>query len=336
MKVPEDTVLHIEDLSLQFHTAGGIIPAVDHFSLTLRRGKIHALVGESGSGKSVTLKSVLRLNPASVTEYTSGSIHYFGSNTAPLDLLSAEEPVLRTVRGSKISMIFQEPGRYLNPVMKVHRLLTETMMTHLKITKKQALEKARDLLHLVELNEVDRVLASYPHELSGGMKQRVMIAIALSCSPDIILADEPTTALDVTVQAKILALLKKISRELNIAILLVTHDLAVVYESADEVTVMYAGKLMESADARIVFKTALHPYTRVLLGAVPDISRRGKPLLSIAGNIPDGPDRPKGCIFSPRCPNADLACSATVPILESIGDNHHEVACLRARELARA
>ncbi len=336
MNTNNDIVLKIENLSLKFHTPGGIIPAVEDFSLSLRRGKIHALVGESGSGKSVTVKSVLRLNPETNTEYTSGRIEYIPSEGEPIEILSANESTLRSVRGSKISMIFQEPGRYLNPVMRVRQLLTETMMTHLKVTKQEALEKAKDLIRLVELNDVDRVLASYPHELSGGMKQRVMIAIALSCSPDIILADEPTTALDVTVQAKILALLKKIARELNIAVLLITHDLAVVYESADEVSVMYAGKLMESSTSGSLFKAPQHPYTRVLLGAVPDISRRGQPLLSIKGNIPDSADRPTGCIFSPRCPEARDFCSLSVPAFESLGNNAHGVACLRTRELFRA
>ncbi|MGH0053960.1 MAG: ABC transporter ATP-binding protein [Sphaerochaetaceae bacterium] len=335
----DKTVLHIENLGLRFHTPKGIIPAVENFSISLQRGKIHALVGESGSGKSVTVKSVLRLNPQGNTEYTTGSIFYYpapthqGTSQEPINLLTVNESVLQSVRGRKISMIFQEPGRYLNPVMRVRQLLAETMITHLRITKREALEKARHLLDLVELPDTERVLASYPHELSGGMKQRVMIAIALSCSPDIILADEPTTALDVTVQAKILNLLKKISRDFNIAVLLITHDLAVVHESADYVSVMYAGRLMESAEVSPLFKSPQHPYTKVLLGAVPDVSRRGQPLLSIPGNIPDSTDRPEGCLFHPRCPMAIEACRMAVPKFESLYQDSHGVACLRAREL---
>ncbi len=349
-----ETVLTIDDLTLRFHTTRNVVTAVEHFSLSLTRGRIHALVGESGSGKSVTLKSILRLNPPGVTEYQTGSIIYHpavpetndkvngggtdsngtqGDRLHSMDLLEVSESVLKSVRGNRIAMIFQEPGRYLNPVFRVRQLLIETIMTHTGTTQRKALEQAHSILHRVELFDSERVLESYPHELSGGMKQRVMIAIALSCLPDIILADEPTTALDVTVQAKILTLLKKVSTELGIAILFVTHDLAVVRSIADEVTVMYGGHLMETAEADSLFTAPLHPYTKSLLGAVPDISRRGKPLLAIPGNIPDGVIRPEGCIFHPRCPQAVVECRHTVPefvhVRTKVPDSRHGVACIR-------
>jgi peptide/nickel transport system ATP-binding protein len=324
-------LLEIRNLVTAFHTPDGRVPAVDGVSLSLARGKTLGLVGESGCGKSVTAMSILRLVAApGVIE--SGSITLDGP-TGPLDLVSLPEPKLRQVRGGRIGMIFQEPMTSLNPVFTVGDQIAEAVSLHRDVGRDAARQRALEMLRLVRLADPERRLGEYPHQLSGGMRQRVMIAMALACEPDLVIADEPTTALDVTIQAQILDLLADLRKRLGTAILLITHDLGVVAETCDDVAVMYAGRIVEQAPADVLFARPLHPYTIGLLAARPDLeaTHRGRrpALKTIPGMVPPPQLFPAGCRFHPRCGHARTvggsdgpACAAAVPDLREIEPGH--------------
>jgi peptide/nickel transport system ATP-binding protein len=329
-------LLDIRNLVTAFHTPSGRVPAVDGVSLAIDRGKTLGLVGESGCGKSVTAMSILRLVSApGMVE--SGSIMLDGP-AGPVDLVSLTEPQLRRIRGGRIGMIFQEPMTSLNPVVTVGDQVAEAVLLHRGCSYEAARARALEMLSLVRLADPERRIDEYPHQLSGGMRQRVMIAMALACEPDLVIADEPTTALDVTIQAQILDLLADLRRRLGTAILLITHDLGVVAETCDEVAVMYAGRIVERAPADQLFRRPLHPYTIGLLAARPDpdaASSRadgtgGRPrLTTIPGMVPPPQHFPSGCRFHPRCGHArgaveptGPACDAAVPELRELEPGH--------------
>jgi oligopeptide/dipeptide ABC transporter ATP-binding protein len=297
----------------------------------VRSGETVALVGESGCGKSVSALSVMRLVAAPAGRIASGQIVFKGR-----DLLTLSEEEMRRIRGREIGMIFQEPMTSLNPVLSVGRQLTETVEIHLGMTPAQSRARALELLSLVGVADPERRLAQYPHQFSGGMRQRLMIAMALSCNPALVLADEPTTALDVTIQAQILELMKDLSRRLGVAMLMITHNLGVVARYADRVNVMYAGRIIERATAREIYANPRHPYTLGLLRSVPrlDEPRRAK-LQPIPGQPPDLSRLPSGCAFAPRCHYALPRCAADAPRLEPVGDEHL-AACWVAKELDRS
>ena len=327
-----ERLLAVENLCVDFPTAlrrgrRGSVRVLDEVSLEITRGETLALVGESGSGKSMTALSVLRLVPEP-GEISSGRILLEGSN-----LLELPEREIRAVRGNRVAMIFQEPMSSLNPVLTIGRQVAEPIRLHRKANKSEARERAAELLDAVSIPDAKRRLDDYPHQFSGGMRQRVMIAMALACEPDLIIADEPTTALDVTVQAQILELLKDLTSRLNSALLLITHDLGVVARYADRVSVMYAGRIVESAGARDLYGTPSHPYTRGLLQSVPRLDDSAQTrLVPIDGQPPDLASLPPGCAFSPRCPDAHEKCRLERPeldlvVAESGSSRDHERAC---------
>jgi oligopeptide/dipeptide ABC transporter ATP-binding protein len=321
-------LLDVRNLHTQFVTAGGVVRAVDGVSWDVRAGETVALVGESGCGKSVSALSVMRLVSAPAGRITGGQIIFKGR-----DLLTLSEEEMRRTRGREIGMIFQEPMTSLNPVLSVGRQLTETVEIHLGMTAAQSRARAIELLSLVGVPDPARRLAQYPHQFSGGMRQRMMIAMALSCNPPLVLADEPTTALDVTIQAQILELMKDLSRRLGAAMLMITHNLGVVARYADRVNVMYAGKIVEQATARELYANPRHPYTLGLLRSVPrlDEPRRAK-LQPIPGQPPDLSRLPEGCSFAPRCPYALERCRSDGPPLDEVGAEHLS-ACWVAKDL---
>jgi oligopeptide/dipeptide ABC transporter ATP-binding protein len=303
-----ERLLDIRDLAVEFRVPGGAVPAVKGVSLHLDRGETLALVGESGSGKSVTALSVLQLLPYPSARHPKGSIRYRGQ-----ELLGAPEKVLREVRGNKIAMVFQEPMTSLNPLHTIEKQVGEVLSVHKGMGKAQARARVLELLRLVGLPNPEQRLNAYPHELSGGQRQRVMIAMALANEPDILIADEPTTALDVTIQAQILDLLQTLRRETGMALVLITHDLGVVAEGADRVLVQYAGRPVETQPASTLFKQPHHPYTAALLAALPERARQGERLTAIEGLVPGQFDRPTGCLFAPRCPYVQTLCHAKAP-----------------------
>jgi oligopeptide/dipeptide ABC transporter ATP-binding protein len=323
-----DALLEVRNLFTQFVTAGGVVRAVDGVSWDVCTGETVALVGESGCGKSVSALSVMRLVSAPAGRITSGQVIFKGR-----DLLTLSEEEMRRTRGRDIGMIFQEPMTSLNPVLSVGRQLTETVEIHLGMTAAQSRARAIELLSLVGVPDPARRLAQYPHQFSGGMRQRMMIAMALSCNPALVLADEPTTALDVTIQAQILELMKDLSRRLGAAMLMITHNLGVVARYADRVNVMYAGKIVERATARELYANPRHPYTLGLLRSVPrlDEPRRAK-LQPIPGQPPDLSRLPEGCSFVPRCPYALERCRTDGPPLDEVGAEHLS-ACWVAKDL---
>jgi peptide/nickel transport system ATP-binding protein len=315
-------VLDVRDLRTHFHTRDGVVRAVDGVSLSIGRGETLGVVGESGCGKSVTALSVLRLVPQPAGRIVSGSIRFDG-----IDLLALEPAAMRAIRGNRISMIFQEPMTSLNPVMTVGRQIAETVALHQKLSQRAAFDRAIEMLALVKIPDTRRRAAEYPHQLSGGMRQRVMIAIAMACTPALLIADEPTTALDVTIQAQILQLMLEMKERTGAAVMLITHDLGVIAETAQRVVVMYAGRKVEEAPARALFARPRHPYTRGLLGSMPHLgdSVRGedrKRLVEIPGVVPSLKDEQPGCLFAPRCPNAIARCSQEVPPLTAHGEGH--------------
>jgi oligopeptide/dipeptide ABC transporter ATP-binding protein len=327
----EGSLLSIRDLSVRFETDSGDVRAVNHVSLDLARGEIAALVGESGSGKTVTALAIMRLLPRSSARITAGHIWLEGT-----DLLSLDETQMRAVRGRDISMVFQEPMTSLNPVMTIGTQITESLKRHLGLSAKAAADRAAELLNMVGVPDARRRLADYPHRLSGGMRQRVMVAIALGCEPKLVLADEPTTALDVTIQAQVLELLTSLARRLGASVILITHNLGVVARYADRVHVMYAGRLVESASARTLYAEPRHPYTLGLLRSVPRLDRvRRDVLVGIDGNPPDMLSLPPGCAFSPRCPYAVDRCRYEDPPPFVVGDAH-TAACWEWERVARA
>jgi oligopeptide/dipeptide ABC transporter, ATP-binding protein, C-terminal domain len=300
-----------------------MVRAVRGVDLAIAAGEIHALVGESGSGKSVTSKAIIKLLPSSA-RVAADRLEVDGVDYA------AHAADVSSLRGTTAVMVFQEPGKHLNPSFTIGTVMHEVLHRHLGMSKKQSRKRGEELMELVELDKGVSVLDSYPHELSGGMKQRALIALAISCGPKLLLADEPTTALDVTVQRQILELIDRLRHELGMAVLFVSHDLGVVQSIADTVSVIYAGRIVDRAPAGELFARPLHPYSELLLDAIPEVSRRGEPLESIAGRVPDASDIPSGCAFHPRCPIAGPECSSTMPELEEYRPGH-TAACLRIR-----
>ena len=314
-------LLDIAGLEVSFEQEQGIARALRGIDLRLESGETHALVGESGSGKTVTSMCILGLLATPPSRVNGGKILFQGR-----DLLGLSEAERRRLRGKDIGMIFQEPGKYLNPAYKIGEQITETLILHFHMERKQAVQQALELLSLVGLEQNRRVLSSYPHELSGGMKQRAMIAMAIACHPALLIADEPTTALDVTLQLQILRLIHKLKIKFSMGILFISHDLAVVEEIADRISVIYAGRIVESASRRQLFENPLHPYTKLLLLSIPDAAKRGIRLRAIPGSVPDAQHIPAGCSFHPRCPLAEDGCSREIPL--SIGyESGHQAAC---------
>ncbi|OGK91099.1 MAG: peptide ABC transporter ATP-binding protein [Candidatus Rokubacteria bacterium GWC2_70_24] len=323
-----DVLLDVRDLQTQFATSGGIVRAVDGVSWDVQAGETVALVGESGCGKSVSALSVMRLVAAPAGRIVGGEILFKGR-----DLLTLSEDEMRRIRGREITMIFQEPMTSLNPVLTIGRQVTETLEIHLEMTPAQSRTRAAEILALVGIADPERRLRQYPHQFSGGMRQRIMIAMALACNPALILADEPTTALDVTIQAQILELLKDLSRKLGVAMLIITHNLGVVARYADRVNVMYAGRIVERGTAREIYANPRHPYTLGLLRSVPRLDEPKKAKLApIPGQPPDLTRLPPGCAFAPRCSYAIDRCRLEQPPLEAVAPDHLS-ACWVAREI---
>jgi len=316
-------LLEVKSLCTSFLTDAGEVRAVDHVSFSVEAGKLMGLVGESGSGKTASVLSVMRLLPETA-RITGGEIRFEGR-----DLLSLPEPEMRAIRGARIAMIFQEPMTSLNPVFTIGSQVGEAVRLHQHTRRHETQERVIEALRLVGIADPERRVNDYPHQLSGGMRQRVMIAMALSCNPRLLIADEPTTALDVTIQAQILDLIRELQERLKLAVILVTHDLGIVNEYADDVTILYAARVMEQTSASELFRNPLNPYTKGLLGSIPGID--GKPrrrLQAIPGMIPSALRPPAGCRFHPRCPIAVAQCSAADPPLEEKAPHHH-VACIR-------
>ncbi len=316
-------LLEIKDLSTSFFTSDGEVKAVDGVTFNIETGKTMGLVGESGCGKSVTALSVMRLLAKGVGRHVGGEIIYQGDNLATFS-----EERMREIRGNEISMIFQEPMTSLNPVFSIGEQIMESVILHQEVSKKEARDRAIDMLQLVKIAEPEKRLKDFPHQLSGGMRQRVMIAMALSCNPTLLMADEPTTALDVTIQAQILELIGELQEKLGMAVLLITHDLGVVAERADEVAVMYAGKIVERAVPEIIFARPLHPYTVGLMNSLPGVVGKTVRLKAIPGIVPSPLDWPSGCRFRTRCDRADDACATDQPALIEVEPDHW-VACLK-------
>ena len=315
------TILEVKDLKTYFYTEEGVVPAVDGLDFDVKEGETFAIVGESGCGKSVTSMSILRLIPNPPGKIISGEILYMGE-----DLLKKTEKQMRKIRGNDISMIFQEPMTSLNPVFTVGRQVSESLIFHQDMDKKSARQKAIEMLKLVEIPDADLVVDRYPHQLSGGMRQRVMIAMALACDPKILIADEPTTALDVTIQAQILRLLKSLREKTGASIMLITHDLGVVAQISDRVMVMYAGEAVERCDVREIYKNPLHPYTVGLLNSIPKLNQNLHRLPSIPGMVPTLTDMPTGCRFAARCAKGGPRCLEERPQPIEV-ENGHMVRC---------
>lgn len=313
-----NVLLEVNHLKIIFHLKNGKqAKVVDDVSFTIRKGETVALVGESGSGKSITSLSIMRLLPIPPGEITAGTIKLNGKN-----LLDYKNKEMSTIRGNEISMIFQEPMTSLDPVFTIGNQMMEGIRRHQRIPKKEAWGKSLQLLKEVGIANAEKVIAEYPHQLSGGMRQRVMIAIAMSNNPQLLIADEPTTALDVTVQAQILKLMMKMKEEHHSAILFITHDMSVVAETADRVMVMYAGQIVEEAPVRVLFTNPKHPYTTALLKTMPNLDTDVKRLPSIPGNVPPAYALPEGCRFAPRCPFAMEQCHEVLPEVIHIQDEH--------------
>jgi len=320
-------LLRIEDLKTYFYTWAGVVKAVDGVDLRVNEGETLGLVGESGSGKSVTALSILSIVPRP-GKIIGGRILYRGEN-----LLEKKESEMQKIRGKEIAYIFQDPATSLNPVFNIASQLTEVIRRHQNVSKEEAINKAIELFKLVEISDPEVKIYNYPHQLSGGMKQRMAVARALSCQPNLLLADEPTTALDVTIQAQILDLLKNLKQKLDMAMILITHDMGVVAGVADRITVLYAGRVCESASTRTIFYNPLHPYTRALLEAVPSLALKREKLKVIPGAIPNLIEPPSGCRFHPRCEYAkEGVCTLKVPSMEELEPDHY-VACVRAKEI---
>ena len=319
-----EKVLEIKDLRVSFDTYAGEVQAVRGVDLTVNKGEVVAIVGESGCGKSVTAQTVMKLNPMPPARIKTGSIDLCGR-----DIVAASEKEMQDIRGELVSMIFQDPMTCMNPTMRVGKQLTETLIKKKKIEKKDAEAEAVRLLKLVQIPNAEERAKQYPHEYSGGMRQRAMIAMALACGPHLLIADEPTTALDVTVQAQIMELLVKIKEETQTAIILITHDLGVVANLADRVAVMYAGKIVEKGSARDIFYNTQHPYTKALLKSLPTVdTKKEEKLVSIPGTPPDLFAPPKGCGFASRCESCMKICKEYQPPTFEVGEGH-EASCWR-------
>ncbi len=319
------TLLQISDLQTYFFTEAGVVKAVDGVSVDVKERETIGLVGESGSGKTVTALSALRIVPRP-GRIVGGSILFKGE-----DLLSKSEDEMRKLRGPKMSVVFQDPTTSLNPVYTVSKQLTDIITLHQHVTRVEAEKKALRFLELVGIPEPEKRLKTYPHELSGGMKQRIAIARAISCEPTLLFADEPTTNLDVTIQAQVLELLKQLQKDLGMSMVMITHDMGIIADMAERVTVLYAGKVMETADTETIFTKPKHPYTEALLKAVPSIAQT-RELEVIPGNIPNLIEPPSGCVFHPRCKYATDICKKEIPPLEKVEEGHY-VACHLWRQL---
>lgn len=318
-----NTLVEFKNLKTYFYTEDGIVKAVNDVSFKIKEGETVGIVGESGCGKSVTSMSLMRLIPNPPGKIVGGDILFEGRS-----VLSIPENEMREIRGNKISVIFQEPMTSLNPVFTVGRQISEAVLLHQKLTKEEARNKAIEMLKLVGIPRSDEIVDAYPHELSGGMRQRVMIAMALSCNPKLLIADEPTTALDVTIQAQILELMKDLKEKLNTAIMLITHDLGVIAEMADYVVVMYAGKVVEEAPVEELFANPMHPYTKGLLKSKPSINKEEEAgrLYSIPGQVPNPIGMPDYCYFCDRCEKRFEKCKQEIPDLKEVKPGH-KVAC---------
>jgi oligopeptide/dipeptide ABC transporter ATP-binding protein len=329
-----NALLEVRGLQTRFQTDEGPLTAVDEVSFDAHAGRTLAIVGESGCGKSVTSLSIMGLLPRQTGQVSAGSVRFEG-----LELVGLPEPALQDLRGNALAMIFQEPMTSLNPAFTIGEQIIETLLRHRPLSRQQAEQRALDMLRRVRMPAPEQRLHEYPHKLSGGMRQRAMIAMALACEPRLLIADEPTTALDVTIQAQILDLMRGLQRETGAAIILITHDLGVVAEMADEVLVMYAGQVVEQASAQALFSQPQHPYTVGLLGSVPQLDEPRARLAAIAGQLPNPLDWPPGCRFAARCPFAQARCREKVPLLREV-EPRHFAACWRApldpEQLARA
>lgn len=334
-ELADDIVLQVSGLSVHFEFKRSVVKAIRDVSFSLRKGKTLAIVGESGSGKSVTSLSLMGLlaEPGKIAK---GSAFYRQSNGQTMDLATLNERQMRQVRGQEIAMIFQEPMTSLNPLIKVGDQIAEMVRLHEPVSKAEARIRAKNMLELVEIPSAEQRLNDYPHQMSGGMRQRVMIALALVCKPSLLIADEPTTALDVTIQAQILDLMRKLQAEMNMSILFITHDMGVVAETADDVAVMYAGEIIEQAGVKEIFKNPLHPYTRGLLNSIPNAERdtdehgNRTRLNPIKGNVPSFADMPQGCTFASRCPFAEDKCQQVVELSQI--QTNHLARCWKAEE----
>ena len=322
--IAQDPLLEVRDLRTYFHTEEGVARAVDGVSFAVGRGQTLGLVGESGCGKSVSAFSIMRLVPDPPGRIEAGQILLRGR-----DLLALDEEEMSRVRGDDIAMIFQEPMTSLNPVLTCGFQIAEAVVLHQQVAMQEARGRAVEMLQLVGIPAPEQRIDEYPHQLSGGMRQRVMIAMALSCNPDVLIADEPTTALDVTIQAQILALLESLQESLQMAIVMITHDLGVIAETADQVAVMYAGQIVEYAETPSLFAHPRHPYTRGLLRSIPRLDAEQERLDIIPGVVPDSRAFPQGCRFAPRCPLADDHCRAEAPSLAEI-EPAHWASCWKA------
>lgn len=327
----QDVILEVNDLVTEFDTDEGRVRALDGVSFSINAGETVGIVGESGCGKSVTAQSIMRLLPQPMGQIVGGTIRFRGQDLATLSL---EE--MRRIRGARIGMVFQEPMTALNPVHTIGRQLSEVILLHKKISKQDALKKAVAILDRVGIPAPDIRLGEYPHQLSGGMRQRVVIAMALACEPDLLIADEPTTALDVTIQAQILELIQELQRDMGMAVMLITHDLGVIAETCQKVVVMYAGRVAERGSVYDIFDRPTHPYTQGLLASIPRLDTPSKSTLTIIpGMVPGLRDLPAGCRFENRCPHASSICRETMPEEEIVADQH-TVACLRWQQLPPA
>ncbi len=320
-----NALLSVKDLYLEFRTSRGILNALNGIEFDVWRGEFFGLVGETGCGKTVTGLSILRLLPRSA-KIAKGKVLFEDSNL--LDLSSSE---MQQVRGGKIAMIFQDPSSSLNPVFTIGSQMLRVIRQHLKLDSKQARAQAEEMLTAVGLPDVRRVMSSYPHQLSGGQQQRVMIAMALSCKPRLLIADEPTTALDVTIQAQILRLLRDLQEQYDFSMILITHNLGVVAQTCDRLAVLYAGRVAETGTTYEIFSDPQHPYTRGLMNAIPKPGSRGKPMAAIPGSVPSNPGALRGCPFAPRCEFAFDRCRSEVPGMFEVGEQHY-AACFLAEE----
>ncbi len=330
-------ILSVEGLTTHFETEDGVARSVDDVSFRVRKAETLAIVGESGSGKSVSALSIMRLIPSPPGRIVSGAVMFRGRNGVERDLLQLDEAAMRLVRGNEIGMIFQEPMTSLNPLFPVGDQIGETVRLHQNLGRKAARARAVELLELAGIAEPHRRIHDYPHHMSGGMRQRVMIAMALSCDPTLLIADEPTTALDVTIQAQILELMRRLQAELGMSILFITHNLGVVAEMADRVVVMYAGRVVEESDVRRLFREPRHPYTRGLLAGIPRVddilaSDPSHRLTAIPGSMPSPFALPPGCAFAERCAFVRDACRAAPPDIVDTGGGHLS-RCVRWNEL---
>lgn len=312
-----EKLLDVKDLKVEFNTEEGTFNAINGISFEVRKGETLGIVGESGCGKSVTSLSIMRLIPSPPGKIIGGSINY-----KKQDLIKLRKKEMQKIRGNDIAMIFQEPMTSLNPALTIGDQISEVIQHHESLSHKQALSKSINLLDLVGISEAERRVKEYPHQLSGGMRQRIVIAMALACNPELLIADEPTTALDVTIQAQILDLMKEMKEKFGMSIIFITHDLGVVSEIADSVMVMYAGEVMEKSSADKIFKEPMHPYTQGLINSVPDVNDDREHLESIQGSLPHFSDMPKGCRFSTRCPYAKELCINRKPELEEQEEDH--------------